>query len=205
VGRNKVWLRRSVVCFALPTLVALFVAGPSTELVAAKQHDPCSKRAFRLQFWPNGTPGNPRPHLVVYPGAHGRTRQQDRLGYADETGLRGAFVCGQPREFAPRVHQMRRKIRTDSAAQLVCRPGRVRSFSVPTSQPSAGTPYDGMVQVRGADRRILYAIFSATYLSEGGGPVLQYDSRVCSGRRIRCTNESPPCRLTKSGVLSASR
>jgi hypothetical protein len=183
-------------------VIASLACGSSVQPAGAMEpRNACSKPAFRLQFWPTGTSGNPRPHLVVYPGSHGRTRQQDRIGYADVTQLRDAFVCGQDADFAPRVKQMRGKVRATSAVQLVCRPGLVRGFGLPRFTPSGATTQSfGMVEVRGADRRVLYAQFNPNQLSPGGGPVLQYDSRVCTARRIKCANVSPPCRLSEDGV-----
>jgi hypothetical protein len=144
-----------------------------------KPVDPCAEADFRLQFWPDGTDGNPRPHLILYPGAEGRTRQQDRIGYADAKQARGAVVCGDAGDFAPRVKQMQRKVRTTEPVWLVCRPGDVKSFSVPTSTPSPATPYSGMMQVRTGDRRVLYAVFTPTAINPTGRATLQYDSRVC--------------------------
>jgi hypothetical protein len=72
---------------------------------------------------------------------------------------------------------------------------------LPRFTPSGATTQSfGMVEVRGADRRVLYAQFNPNQLSPGGGPVLQYDSRVCTARRIKCANVSPPCRLSEDGV-----
>jgi hypothetical protein len=177
-------------------LVAALGVGSSATAAGAKaRRDLCSQPALRVQFWPRGTPGNPTPHLVVYPGAHGRTRQQDRIGNADARFI-DEEVCGRPSDFSDRLRKMRRPVRISSATQLVCRPGRTRALGALKSTPRTDTPHDGVVQLRGADRRAFYAILSPTELNPDGLPVLQYDRDLCTGHRIKCKGSSPRCRLS---------
>jgi hypothetical protein len=89
-------------------------------------------------------------------------------------------VCGKQTVFAPRVRMMRRKVRTTAPAQLVCRSGPVRALGVPKPSLNPNARYTGYLQIRGSNRRVLYAILSpATYSVFANGPVLQYDASVC--------------------------
>src|SRR4051794_40809726 len=102
--------------------VVASVAFPAAGSAAPGEPKPpsaCAGRAVRLQFWPRGTEGDPRPHVVVFPRAEGRRRQQDRVGYASPASPLAVVQCGKGSAFTFPVKMMLRKVRTSDPVQLV--------------------------------------------------------------------------------------
>ncbi len=142
----------------------------------------CPLRAFRVRFRPRATVGHPRPHVAVFKGSRGGAKAE-RLVYVDATHVFAGVVCGRPDQYALRLGQMKRKVRTTSAVDLVCRPGDlVLLSSVGSARAAASgeTWNGGELNGIGPHRRILWASFRESAVSPNGDPVLQYDATVCS-------------------------
>ena len=211
--QERGWTSDAVASLSSSSCAICIVAGSSCGTVACCEVSatPCSKRAFRHPVLAGSArPGNPRPHLHRLPGAHGIARaSSDRIGVAPHRNRVSVvrFVCGRLSGVhaarAPDAPQgsngLGRTARVPTRPRSLLQRSKLATGSEP---PLIGNDSGSWRGPPHPLRNLLLGVPEPEHAWTRAAVRLPRSAEVGT---IKCTNDSPPCRLSKSGVLSASR